>query len=136
MPSVKVVPDSGILIAAALTRGYAYDFLFSPRVIELSLALFTSSAILEEVQTKLENKFKLQRPIVAEYIESLTGIMTVVQPRQKLEVVRDPDDNKIVECAVEARAHIIVSADKDLLSMKKYRDIQIAHPSMMKYWFK
>jgi len=29
----------------------------------------------------------------------------------------------------------LITFDKDLLSLKKYKDIQIAQPSMVKYWF-
>jgi predicted nucleic acid-binding protein len=41
----------------------------------------------------------------------------------------------ILESAVEAGAAHIITFDKDLLSLKNYQDINIAHPSMVKYWF-
>jgi predicted nucleic acid-binding protein len=41
----------------------------------------------------------------------------------------------ILECAVEANAHLIITFDKDLLSLKTYENIQIAHPRMVQYWF-
>jgi predicted nucleic acid-binding protein len=51
-----------------------------------------------------------------------------------LDVVKnDPDDNTILECAVEVQADIIVSADKDLLKLKRYENTQIQHPTNLKY---
>ena len=44
----------------------------------------------------------------------------------KLDVVRDdPDDNRIVECAVEAGSEAIVTHDNDLLRLGSFRGIQI-----------
>ena len=50
-------------------------------------------------------------------------------------VVRDPDDNKVLECAFEARADLIITADKDLLALKEFNSIKIIHPSSLKYIF-
>ena len=33
-------------------------------------------------------------------------------------VPRDPDDNMVLECAIEGKAQYIVSGDKDLLVLK------------------
>jgi uncharacterized protein len=48
----------------------------------------------------------------------------VVEPRERLEVCRDPNDNKFFECAVAARADYIVSEDKDLLVVAEYKGIR------------
>jgi uncharacterized protein len=48
----------------------------------------------------------------------------VVEPRERLEVCRDPNDNKFFECAVAAHADYIVSEDKDILAVTSYRGIR------------
>jgi len=48
----------------------------------------------------------------------------VVEPRERLDVCRDPNDNKFFECAVAARADYIVSEDKDLLVVAEYKGIR------------
>ncbi|MGH9839977.1 MAG: putative toxin-antitoxin system toxin component, PIN family [Blastocatellia bacterium] len=48
-------------------------------------------------------------------------------PTTSLQVVRDPKDNPIVECAVDGKADMIVSLDKDLLTLKIYNNIPILH---------
>ena len=40
-------------------------------------------------------------------------------------VCRDPDDNMVLECALEGHAQYIVSGDKDLLELKEFRGIRI-----------
>lgn len=63
------------------------------------------------------------------------GVVRIVYPSQKITVVRDPDDNKILECAKEAKADAILTFDKDLLVLKEYEGIKIIHPSTMQYLF-
>lgn len=43
-------------------------------------------------------------------------------------VPRDPDDDKIVACAVAAGAAYLVSRDHDLLSLRSYGEISIIAP--------
>jgi predicted nucleic acid-binding protein len=51
-----------------------------------------------------------------------------VSPAQKLEIiVDDPDDNRVIECALEADARWIVSGDKHLLEVSEYEDIRIVN---------
>ena len=56
--------------------------------------------------------------------------MPRVKPRGRLNVVRrDPSDNKFLECAVAGKARVIISGDKDLLSLGRHRQIQIQSPA-------
>jgi predicted nucleic acid-binding protein len=40
-------------------------------------------------------------------------------------VLEDPEDNRILECAVEAEANYIVSGDSHLLKLSRYRNIEV-----------
>ncbi len=134
-PKIRIVPDSGFYIAATLKDGYARTYLVGKGSKYLSYQLYSSENILLEVQSKLENKFGFDRALVVRAINDIRRIVTVVYPSEKVNVVRDPDDDKIIECALEARADVIVSFDKDLLDMKEYRKIKMVHPSALKYWY-
>jgi predicted nucleic acid-binding protein len=48
-----------------------------------------------------------------------------VKPNEKLRVLDDEADNRILECAAEGRADVIVSGDRHLLSLKEFREIPI-----------
>lgn len=138
MPLLKVVFDTNIFVmAAGMPGGYIDYWLDLATPPGNKFQLYTSPAILVEVQEKLESKLHFERPLTVEYISRISGIATVVHPKQELTVVpQDPDDNMILECAIEAQADIIVSADKDLLKLKRYGDTQIHHPTNLKYIFR
>ena len=54
---------------------------------------------------------------------------TLVKPTQKVKVVTDdPDDNIIVECALESNSKYIITYDKHLLNLKEYGGIRIIRP--------
>jgi predicted nucleic acid-binding protein len=40
-------------------------------------------------------------------------------------VCRDPKDDHILECAVKARAQVLISGDKDLLTLGTFHGIRI-----------
>src|SRR5207244_12796330 len=62
--------------------------------------------------------------------EEVLPYAEVVKPKRRLRVVqRDPSDNKFVECAVAAKARVIISGDKELLSLGRYRQIRIQSPA-------
>lgn len=134
-PKIKIVPDTGFYIAAVLKDGYARTYLVGKGSKYLSYQLFSSEPILIEVQDKLENKFGFDRSMVVVAMSDIRKIVMIVYPTKVVTAVRDPDDDKILECALEAEADIVLSFDKDLLDMKEYNGIKIVHPSSLKYWF-
>jgi putative PIN family toxin of toxin-antitoxin system len=44
-------------------------------------------------------------------------------------ICRDPEDAKFISCAISASADYIVSGDKDLLDLKKYKSTKIIQAS-------
>lgn len=52
-----------------------------------------------------------------------------VQPRQEVKICRDPDDNHLLEVAVEAHVEYLITGDKDLLELKKFENVRIITPS-------
>ncbi len=43
-------------------------------------------------------------------------------------VCRDAKDDKFLACAVEGKAHYLVSSDRDLLDIGRYQDVAIVNP--------
>jgi predicted nucleic acid-binding protein len=73
---------------------------------------------------------------VVGWVNQLEQSVNVIRPQKKLTIIKsDADDNKILECAIECHADLIISADKHLISMKIYENIKILHPSSLKYIF-
>src|SRR6185369_10161576 len=87
---------------------------------------FISDAIMDEMLEVLETKFEHSPKRLAEAKNYVTGCTVRCVPKIKLDVVKDdPDDNRILECAVHSRSEAIITNDNDLLRMKEYRGIKV-----------
>jgi putative PIN family toxin of toxin-antitoxin system len=51
--------------------------------------------------------------------------ISVVDPKRRLHVLKDEPDNRILECAVTGKADVIVTGDREMLKLKKYKNIPI-----------
>lgn len=65
--------------------------------------------------------------MIVRQLKQISRAAEIVQPTTSVQIVRDPNDNPIVECAVEGKADMIVSLDKDLLALKAYEGIPVLH---------
>ncbi len=63
--------------------------------------------------------------ILSNQLERRNEYEEIIEPVTHVEICRDPDDNKFLECAKDSHALYIVSGDKDLLVIKEYENIQI-----------
>jgi len=89
----------------------------------------TCQEIIDEFQEKLTSKFKYSTSESQKIINDFLDYSTIVKITNKLDIVeKDPDDNKIIECAIIGRAtHIITGDKKHLLPMEKYQQILIVN---------
>ena len=55
----------------------------------------------------------------------VTELAVIVAPKQRLRVVKDDADNRVIECAAAGRAEVIVTADKALLALTRYEKTRI-----------
>jgi len=58
-------------------------------------------------------------------VETILKDSIMVSTRENITASRDPDDNRVLECAVAGHADLIVSGDKDLLVLGRYDSIPI-----------
>ncbi len=85
--------------------------------------LCVSPAILTEyrnVPIELEAKGKLthsQFKVLIAGIAAVVATARMVSPAKEIRLCRDPKDNMLLECCLEAGANILISGDKDLLKM-------------------
>ena len=83
-----------------------------------------------ELKRVLREKFKLKDPRLNDLIHLVTRNSQLVYPQERLQVVRkDPADNRVLECAAEARADYLITGDKrHLLPLKKFQGTKIVMP--------
>ncbi len=138
MKPIRLVLDTNVYIAAALNPQSIIYKIVEDSAAQYLAKHYTSPEILQELQDKLERpKLGFPRPDVVHWLHRLEEAVTVIRPRQKVDVLteRDPDDNKILECALEAKADLIITADHDLLSLKEFHTTKIMHTNSVKYLF-
>lgn len=62
-------------------------------------------------------------------LHKIVSISGLVKPTKKLDIVKDdPDDNKILECAIAGKVDYIISNDEHLLKLKEFEGIPIIKP--------
>jgi putative PIN family toxin of toxin-antitoxin system len=132
----RAVLDTTVLVAALLRPepgGVSAELL--RHAADGKYELFLSDDILEETAATLmrsernKRRYKYSDELVVEYCEKLAHIGTVVADIPALSgIVRDPNDDMIVACAVAAKADFLVSRDKDLLALGSYSAIDMATP--------
>jgi putative PIN family toxin of toxin-antitoxin system len=121
---IRVVADTNIFISALMFGGLPGTFLDLAFV--KSFQLVTSPVLLDELDEKLRGKFGVS-PKDADLIRlRLEAAALIVEPDFSLKVIEDdPDDDRVLECAVAAKADYIVSGDRHLLKLSSYRDIPV-----------
>jgi putative PIN family toxin of toxin-antitoxin system len=122
--SVKAVFDTNILISGHFWKGPPYRCLLS---VEADLArLVLSDPILAEFRDKLRNKFNLSTSEIDPIVERWTARAEIVRIERKSGwVPDDPDDDKFIETALAGGATVIVSGDRDLLSLGDVQGVEI-----------
>lgn len=90
--------------------------------------VFASAATLGELAAVLSrDKFNAWRPLQQrlEWLHLLQQALTLVETSVELTDCRDAKDNKFLELAVSAQAHVLVSSDVHLLEMHPFQGIHI-----------
>src|ERR1700749_2087455 len=121
---MRVVADTNIYISALMFGGLPGSFL--DLAFLGSFTLITSPALLDELDEKLRLKFAVPQLDATLIRTRLERTAEVVQPGQILRVVpQDPDDDRVIECAVAGNADCIVSGNRHLLRLGSYASIDI-----------
>ncbi len=122
---LKVVLDTNVLISAILFGGKPRQIL--EKAIRGEIRLCLSDPILEEIKGVLQrSKFDYSPEMIQFILTELMGIAHFVNPSETIDVVlEDRDDNRILECAVEAGANYIITGDSHLLKLSKYLNIEV-----------
>ena len=125
---IKIVCDTNVLISAFIFPGGPPEEIFHG-VIMQEYKLGVSAHILEELRRVLRKKFIWPEGKITEIMELIQRNSAAVTPKHHVKIIRDEPDNRILECAEEFKADYIVSGDKHILNLKKYKEIKILNAS-------
>ena len=128
---MKVVLDTSTLIAAHISRAGVCSELMEDVLLHHELVL--SEYILEELARTLRDKFEYPERDVRAVFAFLKGACLLVEPASlPPDSCRDPRDIPILGTAVAGDADLLVTVDRDLLTLGSFRHIPIVKPGQ--FW--
>ena len=123
---MRVVLDTNIFLS-----GLVFPEGFPAKVLRLArirkIRVYCSKFILDELKKNLIVKFDYEAAMAEKLIEEMFKFIRIVRPQEKVKIIKEKDDdNRILECALAAKADYLVSGDKKhILPLKKFRGVRI-----------
>lgn len=126
----RVVLDTNVLVSGLFWRGNSHRILLACK--SNKLHLITSPELLQEFKAVLEReeKFGLSQEEIEKIVESVAKLAEMVFPNKRLKTIKNhPADNRLLECAEEGEADYIISGDKHLTALRKFKGVKILSPA-------
>lgn len=127
---MKILIDTNVIVSGLIAKGVCFEILED---LVYSHTPIVTPFVLIECQEVLLHKFYLSPATVKSLLHVLERYFKKGESSTKpLKVCRDPDDNQILADALINKVDIILSGDKDLLSLERYEGIRMIAPK--DYW--
>ncbi len=130
---MRAVCDTNVLVSYLLTHRPPIATLIDRYLAEQVFTLVTSPALLAELERVLSYPrlaVLVQAHERRRFVALISALSEVVDPPEQVPTIsRDPDDDQVIACAVVGSADVIVSGDKDLLSLGRVGGIPIVAPA-------
>lgn len=125
---MKVVLDTNIYISAILFGGECEKVIQILK--EHHIEILISDFILKEIELILRKKFHWPEQEIRLTLYDIEMKTTIVDTHSKIRIIKQKiSDNKILECAIDGRADLIITGDtKHIQPLKEYKGITIASP--------
>ena len=125
---MRLVLDTNVVASAVLWGGVPRLLLQTGR--EKRVELFTSAALLAELtdilgRRKFDKKIAASTMTVDQLVDRYAALAALVRPTPTPRIAPDPDDDVVIGTALAAKADLIVTGDKPLLSVAEYQGVRI-----------
>jgi uncharacterized protein len=128
---LKVVLDTNIVVSALLKPDSLPEFVIS-LILEKKMTLCLSEPIFTEYQEVLARKkfISLNPKRVAQFLTRLKSQAKWFIPKISVDIIEtDPEDNKFLECAQEAKADFLITGNTKHFPFPKFARTRIVSPS-------
>lgn len=124
---LRVVADTNVYISALNFGGVPDQVLTLAR--RGRVELFISAPILQEIEGVLKRKFGWPSKRAREALAVIREFAKGVEPTERVRAVeKDEPDNRVLECALAAKATIVVSGDSHLRDLGSFHGLRILSP--------
>ena len=121
---MRVVFDTNIFVSAFAIPGSLAEGAIL-KIVEGEDILLLSKDILDGLLSVLSVKFSRDREEISRVAFFLSEIAQWVKPTGRIGVLKDGPDNRILECAAEGKADLVVTGDKEMLKLGMHRGAKI-----------
>lgn len=133
MMPLRVVLDSTVLVSAFLTPGGAADTVLQSAIDERFVCCLCEEILIEIVRRlmspRLQQRYVYTDDDMKKFAATLRRSFLLFPDLPSLTgIVRDPNDDMILACAVTARVSHVITRDLDLLSLGHYEGITMITP--------
>ena len=121
---MRIVIDTNVVISGTFFKGNPRRIVEA--TVENKFSVFATPEIIQEYNDII-NEFiirkqgNLDNNILNQFIASLN----IINQKSFMQICRDSDDDKFINCAIDSKSLYIVSGDNDLLVLGKYNNIDI-----------
>lgn len=131
----KIIIDTNVLVSSLIQRAYPFQILielFSNENIKLCI----SNEILKEYFDVLNRKKFVKFTDFA--VNTQTLLVDIEKrgveyfPTSKVEIIKDPDDNKFLELAETCKADFLITGNTKDFTLDSYKSTKIVSPK--EYW--
>ena len=124
---MRLVLDTNVYISAILVDGLPELPVRLARANRITLLI--SEPIIAELIGVLRSKFAWTEQQLRDVEKELRTLASVIRTKSEMTVVSDDDaDNRVLECAVDGRADLIISGDRHLLTLGSFAGMRILSP--------
>ena len=121
---MKIVVDTNVVISGIFFGGNPRKIV--EEIVDGNIDAYATTEIVGEYMGIIDSMIaRKQGRLNQEILSPLFSSLRIIESDSEIDVCRDPDDNKFIECAMDAKALYIVSGDNDLLDIQKYEGIEI-----------
>ena len=126
---MRVALDTNVLVSAVATRGLCAD-LFG--LVLAKHELIVGETVISELRRILSEKFTVPSRTIDEVVALLRqeGLVIKRAPMAKVDI-RDKDDLPVLSEAIEGKAEVLVTGDRDLLDLTDKLPLRILSPRGM-----
>jgi hypothetical protein len=134
---MRIVLDTNILISALIGEGKPAK-LFRKILAKRAEFLISKPLLDEFVNVIARPKFLeyVSEDEVKSFLQLILNVSSVTDVRSKFDVIADKSDNLVLATAYDSKADFIVSGDKHLLKLKRFRGIKIVTVDQALRFFK
>ena len=127
MPRVKAVLDTNVIVSAHF-KPEGREALIVDLALSRKYDLVVSEALLQEYEGVLRREeFGFTPAGITRALRDIRATARIVHPAKPLQITSDPDDNMVLECALEGRADYIVTGNVRHFP-HEFRGVRIVRP--------